>query len=773
MQWFKNMKIRSKMITGFVVLLIATIGISIYGGLMILSVDSGYSRALNYPTERVEILNDLALGLMDARRTTNRAAMYIHDPNDPLSGIITQWYDVLAIRGDMNELFARFHANINADPDFTPTERAERIRLIQAYETQVVRYFDHYIAGLIVYARMFDESAAIRIVRNGVATVNRATAYHGQLLTLAQNQMVTLNANLSNQTATTVSVFVFIAIVSVIISFAVIMLVSNSITKPINRVVTALGDVASGRLNVNIDRTNISNDETGMLTKDVCGLIDVVKGMVDDLDTMYTQFVTLGNIHYEIDTAKYQNSFSDIMGLVNKLNTQVVSDIEEIIATVTALNDGDFNREMDEKAWVGEWVFAPKAINGMVANIKSINTEVTAMINAVAAKGDLSFNIDEAQYMGGWRKIMQGLNGIVKSIDAPMQVTLLSLSEMQNGNFDLHEINKILVAEGYDVDANSYSGVFKAVIEALDATMIDVHSYIGEIEKILALMADGDMRNKIKRPYVGDFDLIKRSVNNISGTLNKTMSEISVASEQVLVGATQISTSASALATSAQEQASSVEELTASIDMINNQVQQNAASAMEADEISKRSTANAQEGNSSMKEMVRAMEQIKDSSGEISKIIKAIQDIAFQTNLLALNAAVEAARAGEHGKGFSVVAEEVRNLAGRSQQSATETTSLIETSNSRVESGSGIAESTSQSLDMIVANAGEVSALINTISIASKEQAEAISQISEGLSQISKITQSNSAVSEETAAASQELNSQADLLRQLVSFFKL
>jgi len=194
---------------------------------------------------------------------------------------------------------------------------------------------------------------------------------------------------------------------------------------------------------------------------------------------------------------------------------------------------------------------------------------------------------------------------------------------------------------------------------------------------------------------------------------------------------------------------------------------------MEASEISNKSTANAHEGNTSMKEMLAAMSQIKDSSGEISKVINAIQEIAFQTNLLALNASVEAARAGEQGKGFSVVAEEVRSLAVRSQTSVTETTGLIEKSNSRVESGANIAEATSKSLDMIVKNAAEVSGLIGNISIASKEQAEAIAQISEGLSQISRVTQNNSAVSEETATASEELNSQAEMLQKLVAFFKL
>jgi methyl-accepting chemotaxis protein len=174
-----------------------------------------------------------------------------------------------------------------------------------------------------------------------------------------------------------------------------------------------------------------------------------------------------------------------------------------------------------------------------------------------------------------------------------------------------------------------------------------------------------------------------------------------------------------------------------------------------------------------MKQMLLAMTQIKESSSEISKIIKAIQDIAFQTNLLALNASVEAARAGEHGRGFSVVAEEVRNLAGRSQDSVNETTGLIETSNNRVESGSSIAETTSKSLNTIVVNAAEVSQIIKNIASASSEQAEAIAQVSLGLDQISKVVQSNSAVSEETAAASQELSSQAEILQQLVAYFKL
>jgi len=368
---------------------------------------------------------------------------------------------------------------------------------------------------------------------------------------------------------------------------------------------------------------------------------------------------------------------------------------------------------------------------------------------------------------------MEGLNSIAKAVDQPLNAIAIAMEEMKAGNFDIENIDRNITAKGYTADANAHNGMFKDIIVSFEVTITEIHDYIDEITKDLAAISKGDLTTEITCNFVGSFAPIKKSMNNISVTLNKTMSEIVVASAQVLSGAKQISTSAQDLANGAQEQASSVEELNATIDVLNQQTKQNADNASEASELSKLSTTNAQEGNASMRDMLTAMTQIKESSGEIAKIIKAIQDIAFQTNLLALNASVEAARAGEHGRGFSVVAEEVRNLAGRSQESVNETTGLIETSNNRVESGSSIAEATSKSLDTIVRNAAEVSELINNISVSSREQAEAITQVSTGLSQISQVVQSNSAVSEETAAASQELNSQAEMLQQLVAYFKL
>ena len=227
------------------------------------------------------------------------------------------------------------------------------------------------------------------------------------------------------------------------------------------------------------------------------------------------------------------------------------------------------------------------------------------------------------------------------------------------------------------------------------------------------------------------------------------------------------------LSQGATDQASSVQELSASIEEINEQIQNTAISANSTNNITMDLVKDIKNSNNKMKEMLCAMDDIEQSSKDISNIIKVITDIATETNLLALNAAIEAARAGESGKGFSVVAEEVRSLSFQSADAAKQTTMLIKDSIKAVNKGRELADNTARTLVELVESVDKVTKLILDIDSASKYQVNFIEQIHSGILEISDVVQSNSAIAEESAASSEELTVQAETLNKMIEYFKI
>ena len=309
--------------------------------------------------------------------------------------------------------------------------------------------------------------------------------------------------------------------------------------------------------------------------------------------------------------------------------------------------------------------------------------------------------------------------------------------------------------------------------DALRLSQRVLYKACSDIARMTTAMADGQFNITVDMNLPGILSSISKSLGVLQNKMNSMISNAKRSVEQVSAGAEQVANGSQALAQGATEQASAVEELSASINDISEGARQNAEAARIARENADQAGDQNRESQQQMVKMIGAMDDITETSKEISKIIKTIEDIAFQTNILALNAAVEAARAGSAGKGFAVVADEVRNLASKSAEAAKNTTTLIEDSIRAVERGSSIANAAAESITLSTELTTQAVDKIAQIAQATERESEAIDQVTQGIDQIATVVQTNSATSEESAAASQELYSQANMMRELFSTFKV
>ncbi|MDR3645264.1 MAG: methyl-accepting chemotaxis protein [Clostridia bacterium] len=496
---------------------------------------------------------------------------------------------------------------------------------------------------------------------------------------------------------------------------------------------------------------------------DFATLIDDLNSVRETLYFLLTETGRLaeegvaGNLNVRGDADKLKGHYKDVIYGINQTLDSVVTPLVEASTVLNRMAENDFTTRMSDnyKGMIrGLSESTNKLSERLVALEKVFENLSVGDISALEAYKKLGKRSENDKIMPNLILEMTAIRDLVETADK----MAIAASE---GN---------LSTRG---DENRFEGGYRQIIASLNQTLEAVSAPIEESSQVLQELAEGNLTAEMAGEYRGEYNLIKESLNKAIQSFNVLLGEIRNSASQVAIGSRQVSDASQSLSQGAAEQASSVEELTSSITQVASQTKQNAENATLASELSLSVKTEAAQGNEQMGMMLGSMHEINESSTNISKIIKVIDDIAFQTNILALNAAVEAARAGQYGKGFAVVAEEVRNLAAKSADAAKNTTALIEGSISKVEAGTKIANETAQKLGKISESVQKCAEIVGGIAVASNEQATAIAQIDRGIEQVSAVVQTNSATAEESAASSEELSGQADMLNQLVENFKL
>jgi methyl-accepting chemotaxis protein len=322
-------------------------------------------------------------------------------------------------------------------------------------------------------------------------------------------------------------------------------------------------------------------------------------------------------------------------------------------------------------------------------------------------------------------------------------------------------------------NVHGFEGSYRELMTGINEMLDSVTAPVVEALAVLDRVAQNDLTVRFSGAYRGDFARIQNAFNTAIARLDERLTQVSANSARVTDVSKLITSSSQAIAESAEQQSISLESVSTRLNDIAAVTRQTSETAEEARGHVELARSSADTGVSSMERLSRAIEDIKASSDQTSRIVKTIDEIAFQTNLLALNAAVEAARAGDAGRGFSVVAEEVRNLAMRSAEAARNTAQLIDESARHAATGFALNQEAAKNFQEISRRVHEVREMVSRIAEASEEQRGGIEGIGRQLDEIMRQTARNSVSSGQSLASVEGLLKEAEEMRSMVDTFRL
>jgi methyl-accepting chemotaxis protein len=598
----------------------------------------------------------------------------------------------------------------------------------------------------------------------------------------------------------------------------------DAVIGPLNVAAEYVDRISKGNIPEKI--TDNYNGDFNEIKNNLNNCIDAVNALVADA-AMLANAAVEGKLATRADASKHEGDFGKIVNGVNKTLDAVIGPLNVAAEYIDRISKGNIPQKITDN-YYGDFNEIKNNLNNCIDAINALIVDAGMLANA-AVEGKLATRADASKHFGDYAKIVNGVNKTLDAVIGPLNVAAEYVDRISKGNIpekitdnyngDFNEIknNLNLCIDAVNALIEDAKMLAKAAVEGRLATRADVSRHQGDFLKIVegvnntldsvigplnvaALYVDriakGDMPELITQNYNGDFNSIKNNLNSLINAFNEIITKAKMVSQgdltitlakrsdndelmgalsdmvfrlseivsQVMEAAQNVSTSSNEMSTSAvqisegaSEQSASAEEVSSSIEEMSSTIQQNSDNSMTTEKIAVASAQGMMDVNAAAQKSLEAMRQISDK-------IKIINDIAGKTDILAINAAIEAARAGEQGKGFAVVAAEVRKLAEVSQRAAVEINELS-ASSLRVTEESG------SLMLKIIPDIQKTAQLVKEIAASSNEQRMGSEQITKAVIQFTQVTQQNAAAAEEMSSSSEELASQAELLKETISFF--
>jgi methyl-accepting chemotaxis protein len=622
------------------------------------------------------------------------------------------------------------------------------------------------------------------------------------------------------------TVMMLMLLVVIAISVVAAVLITRSITRPVNSLVALANKLAVGDLSVSMEEAG--KDETGQLLSAMGTMVESIKALVADANMLSLATVE-GTLAVRADATQHQGAYREVIEGVNRTLDSVIGPLKMAADYVDRIAKGDIPPKITD-TYAGDFNEIKQNLNGCIDNVSALVSD-TRMLAEAASVGKLAIRADASRHSGDFRKIVAGVNEALDAVVGPLRIAANYVDRISKGDLppliieeyhgDFNEIkislnnciknvNALIVdtrglAEAAAAgklanraDASRHSGDFRTIVAGVNETLDALIGPLNMAADYVDRISKGDMPDQITEEYQGDFNTIKNNLNVLlqaTGTITAAAQEVAGGNLTVQLAerspndvlmrslssmVAKLSEVVNDVKGAADHVAAGSKQMSAGSEELSQGATEQAAAAEEASAAMEQMSANirqnadnalqtekiavksAQDAQEGGKAVLQTVHAMKEIAGKIS----IIEEIARQTNLLALNAAIEAARAGDHGKGFAVVASEVRKLAERSQRAAAE---ISELSSSSVE----VAENAGGMLTRMLPDIQRTAELVQEISAACKEQDSGAEQINKAIQQLDNVIQQNAGAAEEMSSTAEELSGQSEQLQVTIGFFDI